>query len=505
MAPHRRFASDPWARRALAFVAVTTLLRLLFASCTSISDTEAYYVGWARWPSLSYYDHPPLVAWTTWLASHLGRGALAVRIVPVVCMGAFSLLVYRLAGRMFSGRVAFFAMVLLAVLPAFAGLGMLVNPESLLAPLWVLWLCALWDLRDRDEPWRPLALGAIVGLGFLAKYTALLCVPVSLAWVATTREARRWLGRSSFWAGWLFSLAVASPVVVWNAVRGFPSVRFHLVERASSASLGTYLSRTVDMLGYQIALFHPLVFPAFLATAVFCVHRARGDARYRLLALASLPTFAFLFGMMVHVRDAEPHWTMVAFVPLGVALVALLDESFEPRVARVYVTTVVGTSGVGLVIVWLHMTTPILVDRLPRALYDPDGDVVNEMFDWHDVAAAVRRRASALGPGAIVASHRNVLCGHLDYALDDTPHVHCLSDGRTEFDFVGRGAVSPDEPVVYVDTAHYPRDPAVALAGRPCTLADRVEVRRGASVIQDVRVWSCPVLRQAEDREQAMR
>ena len=48
----------------------------------------------------------------------------------------------------------------------------LVNPEALLAPLWVAFLLLLWDLRDRDEAWRPLLLGVVVGVGFLLKYGA---------------------------------------------------------------------------------------------------------------------------------------------------------------------------------------------------------------------------------------------------------------------------------------------------------------------------------------------
>ena len=498
--------TDPWARRALAFVLAATVLRLVFAASTSISDTEAYYVGWARWPSLSYYDHPPLVAWATWLVWHAGRSALAVRLVPVACLALLSLFVYRLAARMFSARVAFLAVVVISLLPAFAGLGVLVNPEALLAPIWVAWLGALWSLRDRDEAWRPLVLGAIVGLGFLAKYTALLCVPLSLGWVATTPEARRWLRRASFWAGGLVALAVASPVVVWNATRGFPSVQLHLVERAAPASLATYASRSVEMLAYQVALFHPLVVPAFVATAVFCVHRARRDARYRLLAWASLPTFAFLFGMMVHVTDAEPHWTMVAFLPLGLALVALLDEAFEPRAVRAYVAAVAASSGLALPLAYAHLTSPVLADLLPRRLYDPSGDIVSEMVGWKRIDASIRVRARALGPGAVVASDHNVLCGHLEYALDDAPRVYCLSERRTEFDFVGRGQIAPSEPVVYVETARYPRDPARALPGRACALADELDLRRGDRVVQDVRIWSCSAsAAEPEVQQQAMR
>src|SRR5258708_11521206 len=46
---------------------------------------------------------------------------------------------------------------------------------------------------------------------------------------------RRWLRRPSFYAGGLTALFLALPVVAWNAVRGWPSIRLHIMERASVA------------------------------------------------------------------------------------------------------------------------------------------------------------------------------------------------------------------------------------------------------------------------------
>ena len=62
----------PWRTATLVLIAVMTVIRLVFIASSDLSDTEAYYVGWARTLDLSYYDHPPLVAWTTWMVTHLG-------------------------------------------------------------------------------------------------------------------------------------------------------------------------------------------------------------------------------------------------------------------------------------------------------------------------------------------------------------------------------------------------------------------------------------------------
>ena len=72
-----------WADRTALLIGVAPLVRLIAASSTGLSDTEAYYAQWARVPALSYYDHPPLVAWTTWIVQQVSR-------VPGPCASARS-------------------------------------------------------------------------------------------------------------------------------------------------------------------------------------------------------------------------------------------------------------------------------------------------------------------------------------------------------------------------------------------------------------------------------
>ena len=129
----------------------------------------------------------------------------------------------------------------------------------------------------------------------------------------------------------------------------------------------------------------------------------------------------------------------------------------------------------------------------------------NETFGWDRITSSIRRSAESLGQGTVVAGNHNVLCGHLEYALDDSPNVYCASEHRTQFDFVGRRAIPRSTPVVYVDSSRYPRDPTLALEGRACSLDRRVEIERGGRVVQNVRVWSCPADYERGREQQANR
>jgi hypothetical protein len=480
-----------WATRAALLVVAASALHWVVATTTGLSDTEAYYAQWARFPSLSYYDHPPLVAWTTWLATRLPGGPWVVRLGPVVYAAAFDALLYRLAARLFSPRAGFLALAVVNAIPAFFFTGFLLNPEGLLLPLWVLFLLLLHDLHDRDQPWRPVAAGAVVGVAFLAKYTALLAVPVALLYVAGSRHTRRWLRRPSFYLAGVVAFSVASPVVVWNALEGWPSLRLHLSERMTRPRGESVPGALMRVATAQLVEFQPLILPALLGLLGYALYRSRRDSRYRLLATASLPVFAFLLTVMVRAGDSEPHWTMVAYVPLVVAAGGLLDESAGRlrRLAHLHLGGALLLSAWVACVYVVHLATPALARALPA--YDPDGDPINETIGWNRIAAAVGSHAARLGSHAVVAGAHNVLCGHLQAAVDDSPNVYCASPRRTEYDFVGRRSPPADTPVVFVNSDRYPDDPALALPLHRCVRVEDVPIDRSGLHVGRYRIHEC--------------
>ena len=53
------FGREPWVLWTLAAAAV----RVVAAFVVPVLPEEAYHWCYARHPSLSYYDHPPMIAW----------------------------------------------------------------------------------------------------------------------------------------------------------------------------------------------------------------------------------------------------------------------------------------------------------------------------------------------------------------------------------------------------------------------------------------------------------
>ena len=483
-----------WGVRSAALVAGVTLVRILFAGSTEIANGEAYYYVWSRFPALSYYDHPPLVAWMTWLTTRLSQGALAIRSGPLVCAALFGAGVYALGARLFSPRAGFLGLVVITVIPVFFASGYALNPEAPLAPLWVLALLLLEGMREHDQAWRPLAFGLAVGLAFLAKYSGVLLLGVGLLYVVVSPVARRWLRRPALYLGPLVSLAVATPVLLWNHRRGWPSLVLHFVERKGSTDLLSLAENAWHAIVGQLAPFHPLMFPGLLVVMAICIRRSRRDDRFRFLALSSWPVLLFFLAVMARVRDPESHWTMVGYIPLAVAAGGLLDEQAGdlPRGLRWYMAACLGLTVLGAVGFYAYSRAPGLRRVVPAGAYDPDRDVFNEMVGWDALRATVERTAPALGPGTVVASCQYALCAHILTALDDHPAVYCPGHRRTEFDFLGRRDPPPGAPVLYIHDDHYREDPATLLPDRRCTPLPTLDVERQGVLMQRYHLWACP-------------
>jgi hypothetical protein len=470
-----------------------TALRLLVLATTQIANGEAYYYVWSRFPSWSYYDHPPLVAWITWLTTRFGTTDFYIRLGSVFCSALFGLLVYRLASRLFSPRAGFIAVAIVTLLPVFFVTSYVVNPEAPLAPLWVLFLLLLEGMRRHDEPWRPLTAGLVVGAAFLAKYSGVLLVMVGVSYLAAVPTMRRWFSRPSLYLGGAIALVVALPVILWNYQRGWPSLTLHFVERTGPTDPLTLLDHAFHAFMGQFGPFHPLIFPGLLVALFFTIRRAGQDARYRFLSIASWPVLLFFVLMMVRVRDPESHWTMVGYIPVAIAAGGLIDEVADTMSAslRWYLRISAATGLIAILAVYGYSQVPRLRTLLPASMYDRNKDFLTEMLGWDELRRGIEGSLAQLGNGAVVASCQYALCSHILKTLDDQPSVYCPGLRRTEFDFIGRRDPPAGVPVLYVTDDHYHDDPAILLPDRDCQPLRTVTIERDGLLLQNYQLSAC--------------
>jgi hypothetical protein len=494
---------------AMSWVAIATAVRLVFLAPLPLGNGEAYYYSWSRFLDWSYYDHPPLVAWMVRLTTALGSSPAAVRLGPVLAAGAFGILFYRLAERLYRPRAAFFALVIVTAVPVFLASSFILNPEAPLAPLWVGFLLAVERMRKRDEWYRPMIAGVLLGFAFLAKYTGFLLVPAALLFLATSSTSRRWLRRPSFYAGGALALLIAMPVIVWNQTRGWPSLQLHLVERAGvgvpvagentvnqlvaiSSSSGSGLLQSIGrMLVGQLMAYSPLLAPLLILGLVRATRRIRVDDRDLFLSAFTWPVLLPLLAAMTKLHDAEQHWTMVAFVPAIILAGRYVDEAWT-RVRAVRWMTIGGValSAAAFVLINVHAHSTALLRLIPASHYDPRADMINELKGWDQVRGSLAQVASAAPGEVVLASNHYSLCGRVMFEMGDWPPVYCPTARRSAFDFFGRHDPPANATVIALTSDIHPDLPP-GLQGRQCTVADQVDVERAGLKVAHYVVQSC--------------
>lgn len=495
---------------ATGWVLAATLLR--FASIVSLplGNGEAYYYSWSRFLDWSYYDHPPLVAWMVRLTTLFGSSSEAVRLGPILASGAFGLILYRLAERLYRPRAAFFALVLVTALPVFLGSSLILNPEAPLAPLWAGFLLVLEGMRRRDGWHRPIVAGVLLGFAFLAKYTAVLLLPATLIYIVSSAPARRWLWRPSFYAGGAVALIITLPVLIWNQTRGWPSLRLHFVERAVaslpvagenrinqlvalSSSSGTGLfGGFLRVLVGQLISYSPLLAPLLAMALVRASRQVRHDDRSLFIAAFSWPVLLPLLAAMTRFQDAEQHWTMVALIPATIAAGHYIDEGWaRAKLLRIATLAGITLSGALFFLANVHARSTALLRMIPAAHYDARADMINELIGWDEIRATLTRAIGTARGNVVLASNHYSLCSRLLYEMGDSPAVYCPAARRSSFDFFDRNDVPANATVIAVTTDIHEELPK-GLEGRSCTVADHVEIERGGRSVAGYFVQSCP-------------
>jgi 4-amino-4-deoxy-L-arabinose transferase-like glycosyltransferase len=179
-----------WAWAALVAVAVA---RALLLPAIELVPQEAYYAFYARTPALSYFDHPPLLAWLLAASLRLfGHHALAVRLVPFLLTLVSELGFVVLARRFVPGGQGR-AALLFCTTGALTVLSLVALPDAPLVLTWTLALLALAAAVFDHRRWAWPVAGVLMGLAFDAKYTGAALWFGLLAFLLTSPAHRRQL------------------------------------------------------------------------------------------------------------------------------------------------------------------------------------------------------------------------------------------------------------------------------------------------------------------------
>ncbi|MBA4142406.1 MAG: glycosyltransferase family 39 protein [Nitrosospira sp.] len=316
-----------WRVASLGIIAFAVLLRLVYMGVAQLIPDEAYYWSYAQHMDLSFFDHPPMVAWLIWLGTAIfGNNEFGVRIGAFVCGLVTMGYLYALARNLYDKSAAIRAALLLTVLPFGFVTGTLMTAD---APLMAAWAATLYYMEraliaDQRSAW--LGMGIAFGLGILSKYTLGLLGLAALVFVIFDPVARHWLRRPHPYLAASLALLLFSPVIIWNIQHDWASILFQS-QRATGID---------DRFSLQWLFVHMLLVltPVGLVAAAMALVRSdpasRPHARRRRLFMwvfAGVPLAVFfalsLFGA------PKFHWTGPVWLAVLPAVAWLLGQAGE--------------------------------------------------------------------------------------------------------------------------------------------------------------------------------
>lgn len=466
--------------------------RLLVMGQTGLGDSESYYWAWSQRLALSYYDHPPLVAWFIRLFTDIGADTTFwVRLPSALLFVVMGLIFYRLSRDLFDDqRVAFYAILTFNIVPMF-GIGALqMVPDIPSAVCYLAFVALVWRVVNGGPAWLWYVMGAVVGLGMLGKYFAVLLIPSVVIFIAAIPEYRFWFKRIEPYLMAPIGLFFFSPVLFWNEINDWPSFRFHLTDRHAGAPFE--LRNFEQLIGGQLLYMSPVIVALLLWAVWAGFEKARrGDRRYALLVSFSVPTLLFFYGVCAWTNESEPHWPAFGYLTAMLSMGGLFVEgerTMPPgrlkRLKGVY------TFGVGLaaslfVLFYVHVFHPILPIK-------PKYDLVNELYGWDTVGDALMQEKGKIereGKEPFGLAHHWVLCSQMMFATDDRLPVACINGKIDQFDFWDDETALMGRSALVVTDLRFEEPPDNLYRFDTVMKLREIPVERGGEIVRRFIIW----------------
>lgn len=363
----------PASRPATLMLVLAVATAWLCASLPVFSQ-EAYYWTYAQHPDLSYFDHPPMVAWLIWLGTAaFGDGAIGIRLGTWACGLATTWLGWRMLVAFRIDQAGQSAWIVLGLAsPILAMTHFLANPDPPLVFGFTLAMFALWRARQGGTGWWLLA-GTAAGFALLSKYSAAFLLVSGVAVLLLDPPMRRQLRRPGPWLGVLVAALVFLPVVIWNARNDFESFRFQTSHRLAHAGLGWRWF--AEFASGQFGVLHPALMLLLPATVVWLLRRFRHDPRALWLLAFGLPLPLYMLANALWMQ-VKINWLAPAYVPLLLGLVIAWREG-TLRLQRPGLVRFVAAS------LWV---TLLLIPLAPLIRLVPAGSG-SSWTGWEEIAA----------------------------------------------------------------------------------------------------------------------
>ena len=421
------------------------LVRSLVAANIDLSNDEVNYWAYALYPSLSHFDHPPMVGYIIQLftLNLTFQSEFFIRAASLVIGTINTYIIFLIGKRLFDINTGLTAAILYTgSVYCSVILGLFILPDTPLSLFWLLtfyFALVIVPQKNPDNRKRKLflLLGVFIGLGMISKYTAAFLWIGIIAYILFVN--RSWLKTREFYLSIMLSVLLFLPVIIWNFQNDFISFTFQS-ERVSLSESKLRFDFLGTELAGQIFYNNPINFGVIILSliALFKKKLLLQKDYAVLLLLWSLPIiFVFLFSSLT--RRTLPHWSAPGYYGLIIIAAVFLSSISKNKVhisAKLSVLLITIVILLGFIQIKTGVLYNDLKDRSSINLGENDASL--DLFGWHQLSEEFSKiykkdlTNNRITPNPYIITWRWFPAANYDYYIGNSAGVFSYAIGGLE-------------------------------------------------------------------------
>ena len=323
------------------------ILNIVQGSTTELLPDEAYYWVYSQYMSWGFFDHPPFVAvWVT-ISDFLFTDELGVRFFSSISFSLLIYLVWITIDHPLKRKFTWLFIVLVFSTALLNVYGFITTPDT---PLLFFFALFLWSYKEyltkRNTVSYLLLSLAITGMMY-SKYQGILIV--LFIFLSNWKLAKDY----KIWLVCLGALVLYIPHIHWQYVNDFPSVKYHLYERASVATYTfeytlMHFVNAIAILGFTFIIMYKAFFKGIKSNDLFhkglnyiisgffiffLIASFRGHVQAQWIAPIILPLILITFNYLVENNTQLKLFNYLAIANISVILlvrIIIANEGIVP-------------------------------------------------------------------------------------------------------------------------------------------------------------------------------
>jgi len=425
----------PYSTILFLFLLIVSLFRIYYIlnGPLDLSPDEAHYWEWSRMLDWSYYSKGPMIAYLISIGTFLfGDSVFGIRIMAVMCSALGSIFLYILGKYLYDENVGLSSAMLLQIIPLYSTYGVIFTIDS---PLILFWILSLYlfskavNIGAANNPPTPpshlssmvywLLLGLSIGLGLLTKYTMAFFYPCALLFLLFSKGSRKFLFRGGPYIGFITSLFVFSPVIVWNANHDWVALHHTAGQAHIAEGFHVSIKDFFEFIGSQFGVITPLL----IVLMAISIWKMRKSVQGAVLIWFAIPVVIFFIFKSMQAK-VQANWALPGYITgiVAFSVYYLKRFYFLKKGIRIFI--------IAALLMSLGVTS---VAHYPSMLNLPVKlDPTSRLLGWQELGEEVTRiydKMSATRP-VFIFSDKYQVSSQLAFYVRGHPSTYCVNLGR---------------------------------------------------------------------------